>query len=339
MKNIRTIDLFNFDLEKGNQQEHIALSYEVAGQPIGTAPVIVVNHSISGNSTVCGRNGWWNGLIGDNKTIDTNTYTIITFNIPGNGYDNNFEDLIPNYRDFTIRDIAAIFWEGLFYLKIKNVFAVIGGSLGGAIAWEMAALQPKRIENLIPIATDWKTTDKIIANVLIQDQILNNSEDPIVEARCFANLHYRNLEYVNQVFKRTNFEISSISPIEKCVLANNKCQISGYRLMNFLLKSNDLTRKRRDFSSIANTIKANIHLIGIHTDGLFPADENRITFLKLRKIKPNVFYHEIDSDFGHDAYLKETERISYLLKPIFKSKKIIIRNKFNYTMGNYFMNT
>lgn len=339
MKNIRTIDLFNFDLEKGKQQEHIALTYEVAGQPIGSAPIIVVNHSLTGNSTICGKNGWWNGLIGENKTIDTTTYSIIAFNIPGNGYDANYENLIPNYRDFTIRDIASIFWEGLFNLKIKNVFAVIGGGLGGAIAWEMAALQPKRIENLIPIATDWKTTDKIIANVLIQDQILNNSEDPIGDARYFANLYFRNAEYINQIFKRTNLELSSISPIEKCVITNNRFQISGYRLMNFLLKSNDLTRKRRDFASIVNTIKANIHLIGIHTDGLFPADENRITFLKLKKIKPNVFYHEIESDFGQDAYLKETERISYLLKPIFKSKKIIIRNKFNYTMGNYFMNT
>ena len=59
MKNIRTIDLFNFDLEKGKQQEHIALSYEVVGQPIGTAPVIVVNHSLTGNSTVCGEINWY----------------------------------------------------------------------------------------------------------------------------------------------------------------------------------------------------------------------------------------------------------------------------------------
>jgi homoserine O-acetyltransferase len=339
MKNIRTIDLFNFDLEKGKKQEYIALSYQTFGQPIGTAPVIVVNHSITGNSTVCGRNGWWNGLIGENKTIDTNNYTIIAFNIPGNGFGDDYETLIPNYRDFTIRDIATIFWEGLFYLKIKNVFSVIGGGVGGTIAWEMAALQPNRIENLIPIATDWKATDKAIANVLIQDQILNNSEDPIVDARYFANLRYRNQEYINQIFKRTNLEISSISPIEKCVFSNNKCQIAGYRLMNFLLLSNDLTRNRRDFLSIANTIKANIHLIGIEAYGLFSADENRITFLKLRKIKPNVFYHEIESNFGHDAYLKETARIAFLLKPIFKSKKIIIRNKFNYTMGNYFMNT
>ena len=339
MKNIRTIDLFDFNLEKGKKQEHIALSYQTFGQPIGTAPVIVIHHSISGNSTVCGRNGWWNGLVGENKTIDTNSYTIIAFNIPGNGFGEDYETLIPNYRDFTIRDIASIFWEGLFYLKIKTVFSVIGGGLGGAIAWEMAALQPNRIENLIPIATDWKTTDRIIANVLIQDQILNNSEDPIVEARYFANLFYRNPAYVNQIFKRTNLEISSISPIENCILTNNKCRISGYRLMNHLLLTNDLMRNRRDFSSIANTIKANIHLIGIDTGGLFPADENRITFLKLRKIKPNVFYHQIDSDFGQDAYLKETERIAYILTPIFKSKKIIIRNKFNYMMGNYFMNT
>jgi homoserine O-acetyltransferase len=111
MKKIRKIDLFNFDLEKGKQQEHILLTYQTFGQPIGNAPVVLVNHSLTGNSNVCGRSGWWNGMIGANKTIDTHTYTIIAFNIPGNGYDDNLENVIANYRDFTIRDIATIFWE------------------------------------------------------------------------------------------------------------------------------------------------------------------------------------------------------------------------------------
>lgn len=339
METIRTIDLFDFNLERGKKQEHIALSFQTFGQSIGTAPVIVIHHNITENSTVCGKNGWWNSIVGENKTIDTNTYTIIAFNIPGNGFENDFETLIPNYKDFTIRDIATIFWEGLFNLKIKTVFSVIGAGLGGAIAWEMAALQPSRIENLIPIATDWKITDRIVANVLIQDQILNHSEDPIVEARYCANIIYRNPEYVNQIFTRTNLEISSISPIENCVITNNKCKISGYRMMNYLLMTNNLMRNRRDFSSIVSSIKANIHLIGMDTKGLFPADENRVTFLKLKKIKPNVFYHQIDSDFGQNAFIKEKDRISFILSPIFKSKKIIIRNKFNYMMGNYFMNT
>jgi homoserine O-acetyltransferase len=335
MKNIRTIDLQNFTLEKGKQQELISLSYQIVGQPIGTAPVIVVNHSLTGNSNVCGRNGWWNGIIGESKTIDTDTYTIITFNIPGNGYNENEEDVITNYRDFTIRDIATIFWEGLFTLKVNSLFAVIGGGLGGAIAWEMAAIQPNRIENLIPIATDWKTTDRIIANVLIQDQLLNNSEDPMVDARYYANLYFKNTEYVNQLFRRTNLESSSINAVEKCILTKNKCQISGYRLMNFIQKSNDLCRNRTDFKTVMGSIKATIHLIGIDTDGMYSVDENRSTFLKLRKFKSNVFYHEIESDFGQDAYLKESETIANFLQPIFKSKPISIRNKFNYN----FMNT
>lgn len=335
MKNIRTIDLQNFTLEKGKQQELVSLSYQIVGQPIGTAPVIVVNHSLTGNSNVCGRNGWWNGIIGESKTIDTDTYTIITFNIPGNGYNENEDDVITNYRDFTIRDIATIFWEGLFTLKVNSLFAVIGGGLGGTIAWEMAAIQPNRIENLIPIATDWKTTDRIISNVLIQDQLLNNSEDPMVDARYYANLYFKNTEYVNHLFRRTNLESSSINAIEKCILSKNKCQISGYRLMNFIQKSNDLCRNRTDIKTVMSAIKATIYLIGIDTDGMYSVDENRTTFLKLRKIKSNVFYHEIESDFGQDAYLKESETIANFLQPIFKSKPISIRNKFNYN----FMNT
>jgi homoserine O-acetyltransferase len=334
MKNIRTIDFQNFNLEKGKMQELISLSYQIVGQPIGSAPVIVVNHSLTGNSNICGRNGWWNGIIGEGKTIDTESYTIITFNIPGNGYNENPEDLIQNYRDFTIRDISTLFWEGLFNLKVNSLFAVIGGGLGGAIAWEMAVLQPKRIENLIPIATDWKTTDRIIANVLIQDQLLNNSEDAMVDARYYANLYFKNPVYVNQLFRRTNVETSSITAIEKCISNQNKCQISGYRLMNFIQKSNDLCRNRADFTSIIRSIHATIHLIGIDTDGIYSVDENRITFLKLRKFKTDVFYHEIESNFGQDAYLNETATIASFLQPIFKSKQISVRNKFSYNYMN-----
>lgn len=338
MKKIRKIDLFNFDLERGKQQEHIVLTYQTFGQPIGSAPVVVVNHSLTGNSNVCGRNGWWNGMIGANKTIDTHTYTIIAFNIPGNGYEDNFENLILNYRDFTIRDIATIFWEGLFHLNIKNVFAAIGGGLGGAIAWEMGALQPHKIDNLIPIASDWKATDKIIANVLLQEQILNNSENPLIDARYYANLQYKNSEYVNQIFKRENLEPNSIVQSENCVLSKNKCQLAGYRLMNHILRTHDLTRNRLDFKILANSIKSNIHLLGIEAKSLFSADENRITFLKLRKIKSNIFFHQLESSHGQDAYLNETDQLTSVLIPIFRTQKVIMKTKLNYNPRNYYIN-
>jgi homoserine O-acetyltransferase len=324
MKKLEKIDLFNFDLEIGKQKPYLPLFYQTFGQPIGTAPVVLVNHALTGNSNVTGENGWWNDLIGENKTINTNHFTIIAFNIPGNGYDENFGNLISDYRDFTLRDMAKIFWKGLDFLQISNVFAVIGGSLGGAIAWEMTILEPNKIQNLIPIATDWKATDWVIANVLIQDQILNNSDDPIADARLHAMLLYRTPKSINLRFqrKKTN-EIFHIENwlINHGIKLKNRFRLSAYKLMNHLLKTNDITRGRKDFLSIINEIPTNIHIVSVNTDYFFTADENRETYQNLKSVKENVFYSEINSIHGHDAFLIEFNQLAQILEPIFNKQK------------------
>jgi len=326
MKNLEKIDLFNFILENGKLRPYIPLFYQTFGQPIGNAPIVVVNHALTGNSNVTGENGWWNDLIGENKIIDTNYFTIIAFNIPGNGYDENVKNLISNYHDFTIRDVARIFWEGLFFLKTNQLFTVIGGSLGGAIAWEMATLQPNKIENLIPIATDWKATDWVIANVLIQDQILNNSDNPIVDARLHAMLLYRTPQSINQRFQRNKFDDSSVFQIEKW-LANHgvklkkRFQLSAYKLMNHLLKTNDITYNRIGFLALVKEIKSNIHFIAVDTDYFFIPDENLESYKQLKYVKDNVYYNEIQSIHGHDAFLIEFEQLAQILAPIFNKQK------------------
>lgn len=325
-KNLEKIDVFNFTLENGSTKPNLPLSYQLFGQPLGEAPIVVVNHALTGNSNVSGENGWWNDLIGEGKTIDTNSFTIIAFNIPGNGFDNNFGNLISDYKQFTIRDIANIFWEGLFSLDISEVYAVIGGSLGGAIAWEMAVLQPNKIQNLIPIATDWKATDWVIANVLIQDQILNNSDDPIADARLHAMLLYRTPQSINQRFKRAQNDRLAVFQIENWLLNHgiklkNRFRLSAYKLMNHLLKTNDITRNRGDFLAVANSIQANIHIVAVDTDYFFIANENRKDFEALKSVKDNVHYHEIESIHGHDAFLIEYAQLEQFLKPIFNKQK------------------
>ena len=115
------------------------MSYQLFGQPLFEAPIVLVNHALTGNSNVCGEKGWWKDLIGHGKAIDTNQYTILAFNIPGNGYDGF---LIENYQNFIAKDIAKLFLAGFEKLKINQLFAIIGGSLGGGIAWQMAVLHP-----------------------------------------------------------------------------------------------------------------------------------------------------------------------------------------------------
>ena len=319
---LKHITLQNFTTENGAFYGVINLSYQVFGLPINTAPIVLVNHALTGNSQVVGEQGWWNDLIGDNKTIDTTFYTVLAFNIPGNGYDDNFDTLFLNYKDFSVKDFSVLFWEGLKVLEIESLFAVIGGSLGGGIAWEMAALEPAKIDNLIPIATDWKATDWVIANVLVQDQILNNSQNPIADARLHAMLLYRTPQSLKLKFNRKEAEIANSFQIENWLnhhgkKLQNRFHLASYKLMNHLLKTINITKNRSDFLTVANSITSNIHIISVDTDLFFIPSENRETYDELIVTKENVFYHEIKSIHGHDAFLIEFEQLSTIISPIF----------------------
>lgn len=330
MDTLKKIDLFDFTLHNGVNKRWLSLYYQVFGQPIGTAPVVLVNHALTGNSQVTGQNGWWTSLIGPDAVIDTGFYTVIAFNIPGNGYDGNTESLIHNYRDFTTKDIARIFWEGLQFLGIKQLFAVIGGSLGGGIAWEMTLLQPENIQHLIPIAADWKATDWLIANVLVQDKILNNSDNPVHDARLHAMLLYRTPQSLKQKFNRTKNETQSIYQIESWLLHHGeklkgRFQLASYKLMNHLLKTIGEDLNCGSFLRLGKETKAQIHIVAVDSDYFFTAAENKETYEILKRVKEDVYYHEIQSIHGHDAFLIEFEQLNNILKHIFITTKQTIQ--------------
>lgn len=325
MENIPSpIIIQDFITESGALYSSLPLSFTLFGKPLYTAPIVLVNHALTGNAQVTGENGWWNDLIGDTKTIDTNQYTVLAFNVPGNGNDSF---IIENYQDFTTRDIARIFIKGLKTLSIEQVFAIIGGSVGGGIAWEILALEPNITEHLIPIATDWKSTDWMIANCFLQEQILNNSSRPIEDARIHAMLCYRSPESFKEKFQRTINQDLLIFNIESWLAHHGKklqqrYQLASYKLMNQLLKTIDITRNSEDFETLISKSNAAIHIVAINSDLFFTPKENLETYNELKKFKNNVFYSEIDSVHGHDAFLIEYKQLDHLLADIFKAETI-----------------
>ena len=84
-----------------------------------------------------------------------------------------------------------------------TAFPAFSAAVGGGLIWELAALSPDLIENLIPIAADWKSTDWLIANCHIQDAILNNSKKPLEDARMHAMTLYRTPESFTEKFERS----------------------------------------------------------------------------------------------------------------------------------------
>ncbi|MGJ8745407.1 bifunctional aspartate kinase/homoserine dehydrogenase I [Polaribacter sp.] len=316
---LQHIKIKNFTTEVGASISELNLSYQVFGKELGIAPIILVNHALTGNSNVAGNNGWWQDIVGKNKAINTDVYTILSFNIPGNGFDGF---LIDTYKSFIARDVARIFLQGLTALKINKLFALIGGSLGGGIAWEMMVLNNKLTQHFLPIATDWKSTDWLIANCQIQEQFLVNSSNPVHDARMHAMLCYRTPESFKERFHRSKKVNSDIFDVESWLLHHGKklqerYQLSSYKLMNQLLKTIDVTIGGKKDIEILDKIDAHIHIIGVDSDLFFTAEENRETHKKLALTKENVTYNEINSVHGHDAFLMEYSQLEKIIEPIF----------------------
>lgn len=303
----------NFLYQTNSDKEyHIPLSYQLFGKDLFSAPIILVNHALTGNSNVSGEKGWWKKLIGENQVIDTNKYTVLCFNIPGNGFDDFFIDV---YSDFTPSDIANIFLKGLETLNIKNLYAIIGGSLGGGIGWEMLSKNNDLAEIFIPIACDSKTHDWLHAQCLVQQFLLNGNDEPLQKARIHAMLCYRTPQSLNNRFQNKFNQEKQKLESEEWLTYHGKALDERFSLKSYQVMNHLLMNINADEKGLSN-IKARMHLISVDTDLFFPASEIRMCFNKLKTEKEDVFYHEIKSIHGHDAFLMEYEQLNYIIKNI-----------------------
>ena len=303
----------NFSYRTNSGKEYyIPLSYQLFGKDLFSAPIVLVNHALTGNSDVSGEKGWWKKLIGEGGAIDTKKYTILCFNIPGNGYDDFFID---DYEDFTTSDIANIFLQGLKILNIKSLHTIIGGSLGGGIGWEMLVKNPNLAEIFIPIACAFKTHDWLHAQCLVQKFLLNQNDEPLQKARIHAMLCYRTPESLNDRFQnKYNQEKQRLESEDWLIYhgkaLNERFSLKSYKVMNHLLMNINADECQLE------KIQARMHMISVDTDLFFPASEIRMCFKRLKEKKKNVFYHEINSIHGHDAFLMEYEQLNTIIKNI-----------------------
>ena len=308
---LQHITLYQFKLQSEIILD-LNLSYQFFGAELFSAPIILINHALTGNSNVSGENGWWKTLVGDQKIVDTTRFTVLCFNIPGNGFDGHF---IHNYENFTTKDIAKIFLEGLFSLKITQLYAMIGGSLGGAIGWEMLAINKDLAERFVPIACDYKTSDWLYSQCLVQQFLLDIDEKPLEKARMHAMLCYRTPESLNLRFKNEWDETRQIRKSNDWLNFHGKSLAQRFTLKSYRLMNQLLMTINADAEQLKN-IKAELHLVSVDSDLFFPASEMKKCFDVLHKTKPNTFYHEIKSIHGHDAFLMEYEQLNKILEKI-----------------------
>ncbi|WP_246054305.1 MULTISPECIES: alpha/beta fold hydrolase [Antarcticibacterium] len=323
---IQKIVVKEFENSAGTLQD-IRFSYEFFGKPPGEAPIVLVNHALTGNSTVTGNTGWWEELIGEGKCIDTNFFTILAFNMPGNGYEEQDANLLHNYKEFTLGDIAGIYARALDQLGITSLYAGIGGSIGGALLWEIAALRPGLFKKIIPVATDYKASQWLRALCKVQDQILHNSAEPLKDARMHAMTFYRSPQSLEAKFGNSVTGSSSVWDVEFWLehhgrKLEERFKLASYKLMNHLLTTIDISKGSGDQLSAAARIEGEIHIVTVNSDRFFLPEDNWNTYVNLSLVKNNTYIHEIKSIHGHDAFLIENSQLKSILEPVFNTTNL-----------------
>ena len=297
------------------------ISYQVFGRDLYEAPVILIHHALTGNSQVAGESGWWKELVGEGKAVDLKKYSVLCFNIPGNTYDDQPPIPMTDYPTWSTKKVANLFWKALSELQIFHLHALIGGSLGGGIAWEMAFQNPDSVSNLIPIAVYYKVTDWIIGNVLIQEELLKTSDPPIELARMHAMTLYRTPESFSEKFKLEFSENENLYEVESWLFYHGRAlakrfSIPAYLAMNHLLRTIGEELTDEQLIDFAKKSSPKIHWIAIDSDRLFPLEEQLVQYEKLKKHKSNIELHILKSIHGHDAFLIEYQQLKEILNPI-----------------------
>ena len=354
---------FDLPLESGQLLEGAKLAFESWGELNKDASnAILVLHALTGDSHTSGdagaghpTAGWWNGLIGPGLPLDTDKYFVVTPNVLGgcqgstgpSSLDKNGREYGPSFPQLTIRDQSRSFEILAEQLGVKLWHTVIGGSMAGMHALEMAIENPETIERLaILAAPPYSTADQIALNTVQLEAIRSDSNFAagwyydakpgfgphrgLALARRMALLNYRSPAELNDRFSRSwQSQVSPITERGKYAVESyldfhgnkfvRRFDANSYITLVGAMNSHDVARGRESLELALGEIKAKTLVLGLTTDRLFPLSGQELI---ANHVGGDLFGGElqvIDSEYGHDGFLIEIEQVGKRLSALVQS--------------------
>ncbi|MEO5942921.1 MAG: homoserine O-acetyltransferase [Ferruginibacter sp.] len=324
----------NFLLDTGNSLPGITIAYTTLGKLNEDASNVVwICHALTANSEV---DKWWPGIVGDGCIIDTSKYFVVCANILGSCYGSSGPLSIdpktdkPYYSTFpliTIRDMVKAHMLLREHLAIEKIHLLVGGSMGGYQAMEWSLMESKRINKLFLLSTS--ATESAWGKAVHAAQRLAIEADPtwkntaenaglngLKAARGIGMLTYRSYGVMiktqadTDAEKMDDYKAASYINYQGDKLAN-RFNAYSYWILTKAMDSHHLARGRG--GNIDETLKQITQpalIVGISSDILCPIAEQQ----HLADFIPNATLIEIDSDYGHDGFLIETEKIGESLQ-------------------------
>jgi homoserine O-acetyltransferase len=352
---VRTATLGPVDLLGGGRLESVDVAFETFGTLTAERDnVVLVCHALSGDSHVArgaradARPGWWDAMVGPGKAVDTDKYFVVCANVLGGCSGTTGPGSIDpatarpyglRFPLVTVEDMVDLQAALLDHLGIDRVLAVIGGSMGGmqVLAWTVRF--PERVTGAIPIATTWRLGAQAIAfNEVGRTAILGDQDfcagdyvsqpgHGLATARMVGHITYLSDESMREKFGRrlsersapafefvTEFEVESYLAHQGRKFVE-RFDANTYLYMTKAMDYFDLSAGNSKLSDALSAVRSRVLLISFSSDWLFPTQDAREIVGALQQVGAEVSFAEIDSPYGHDAFLLEPEAQTALVAP------------------------
>ncbi len=326
---LQRADLGPFEAVDGTVLPDLTVAYRHDGQAPGTAPQILVIHALTGSADAAGD--WWEPLIGPGRALDTDRYGVLCANLLGGCYGTSGPTStdprtgLPYGRSFpaiTTVDQARAQWQLLDTLGIDRLDLVVGGSLGGMVAFEVALERPEAVTHLMPIAAPASTGPMAMAWNHLQITLIDRlGEEGLALARQLAMTTYRSESDFDERFGRTVESDGTPSIVSYLDHQGDKLverfDPATYRVQAEAMDRHDAGRRWGGFAAASKRLAdAGVRLtgVGIEDDILYGPRQVRAFLDVASAAGVAASYREIRSTKGHDAFLVEWEQLTELLQ-------------------------
>ncbi|MBF0178807.1 MAG: homoserine O-acetyltransferase [Magnetococcales bacterium] len=347
------VDLFSdgqtsLALDCGATLAPVRVAYETYGRlNADKSNAILLCHALSGNAHAAGRHhendrkpGWWDNFIGPGKPFDTDRYFVICSNNLG-GCDGSTGPSSINpatgrpfglsFPMITIADMARLQKALIDHLRIPQLMAVAGGSMGGMIALQWGLDFPDAMRAVVVIASTPRLSAQNIAfNAVARQAIMvdphfnggdyygEGVERPVnglALARMIAHITYLSEKGLHEKFgrqlqdrKQLSFGFERDFAVESYLHYQGSTFVKKFDANTYLYitKAMDYFDPFPDPETTAKRLlafNARLLVISFDTDWRFDTSRSKELVKMLNWHRKTVTFEQFRSIHGHDAFL------------------------------------
>ncbi len=344
-----------FRLEAGGSLQPVSIRYAIYGELNERRDnAVLVCHALSGSARA---GDWWPEMFGN--VFDLSRDCVICTNILGSCYGSTGpassnpatgKPFGPDFPLLTIRDLVRAQAHVLEELGVKRLHIVVGASIGGMQALQWAVDFPERVEHCIAIGTAPLSAMGLALNHLqrraIQlDPKFNGGHyapdqqpaDGLGLARAIAMCSYKSAELFDERYARKpnrNGEDPLHSMRDRYDVAGyldyqgekfvERFDANSYLVISKMMDTFELGRGYASEAEALKRIRAQVSLVGISSDWLFPARDVRVLAEKIEQVGVRCDYTEFESSHGHDGFLAEVDAIAAVVSGRFHARRIAL---------------